>query len=165
MQVSSVVTIFELMVRTLPLAVPVGNCLNVIRGIHSIYPLTVPTTVLLFVFRVCALFNNNKFVVVFFSLSWLAVLASSFTLPIGAQAVAIGNTNYCASGAGKPFTRVVTFVPFVHETLVFFATSWAFMRRSYVDVNVKNGVKVMILGRHLPAFSKSILHDGQAYYL
>jgi len=86
-------------------------------------------------------------------------------LPIGAQAVAIGDTDFCFSGPGKPFSRAVTFVPIMHETLVFVATSWAFMRRSYVDVNVKNGVSVMILGRHLPAFSKSILHDGQAYYL
>jgi hypothetical protein len=33
------------------------------------------------------------------------------------------------------------------------------------DVNMKNGIKVMVLGKHLPAFSKSILRDGQFYYL
>ena len=129
------------------------------------YPFTVPTTVLLFVVRVCALFDNNRFVVVFFTFSWLAVFATSIMVPVAAEAAAIGDTNYCMILPGKNYMKIITFIPFAHETLVFFASSWAFMRRSYVDLSIKNGINVMILGRHLPAFTKSILHGGQTYFL
>ncbi len=86
-------------------------------------------------------------------------------VPIASEAMAIGATNYCMIRPGEVYMKILTFIPFAHETLVFFASSWAFIRRSYVDVSIKNGIRVMILGRHLPAFSKSILHGGQAYFL
>jgi len=54
---------------------------------------------------------------------------------------------------------------FIHDGLIFMAASWAFMRNSFSDVNVTNSIKVMVFGRNLPAFSKSILQNGQAYFL
>lgn len=130
-----------------------------------LFPLTMPSNTLLFVFRVCALYNDNKYVVAIFSLSWLLVLGLSIAVPIGNTAVNIGTTKYCVFTRRKSSTSLAVFYPFVHETMVFIATSWALLRNSYIDINIKNGFKVVVMGNFLPAFSKSVLHDGQAYYL
>ena len=131
-----------------------------------IFPLTLPITNLLFVFRVRALYSNNKYVVIFSYISWLVVLASSFTVPVSSTAVHIGITNYCVGIKPKPhLISFAIFYPTIHETLVFLLTSWAFLRNSFTDINLSNGFRVMVMGKFLPAFSKSILHNGQGYYL
>jgi hypothetical protein len=146
------------------LAAPINNC-KVSIGMYKLFPLTVPSTTLLFVFRVCALYDYNKYITTFFSLSWLLVLGFTASVPIGNSAVNIGVTKYCVFTRIKFVTPLAMFYPLFHETLVFIATAWAFQRNSYTDINFTNGFKVMLMGKFLPAFSKSLLHDGQAFYL
>ena len=131
---------------------------------ESAYCIRLPLTTLLFVIRVCALYDNNKYVIDFFSMTWLFVLSGSIVSPISSIGVK-GSPKDCVDSRTEVAT-VLSFLPvFVHDGLIFIATSWALMRVSYPDVNVKRGFGVMVFGRHLPAFSKSILRDGQAYYL
>jgi hypothetical protein len=142
-----------------------GNC-GYIREIGFVYTIALPSTLLLFLWRVSALYNNNKFVIAFFSLSWLSVLASVITIAQGNSAFRVGKSNYCAEMKAKKFSALAATIPLVHDTLVFAATSWALMHYSYADITVKHAkVKVMVLGRHLSTFSRSILRDGQVYYL
>ncbi len=135
------------------------------RNIQLIYPFTVPATLLLFVFRISALYDNNKYVIAFFFFSWLGVLGSSILMPIGISGTNIAFTKYCVQNEMKPYVKLSIILPPVNDTLVFFATSWAFFMNVYVETSIKNGFDVMVLGRHLPAFSRSILQNGQAYYL
>jgi hypothetical protein len=132
-----------------------------------VYPLTLPFTLLLFVFRVCALYHNNKYVVGFFSLTWLSVLGSSIALAINVHGIEIAQTGYCIEDKPQLVASLATILPAVHDAFVFWATSWAFAWNSLSpsDNRIKHGFNVMVLGKYLPAFSKSILHDGQAYYL
>ncbi len=130
-----------------------------------IYAVAFPTTILLFVLRVCALYHNQKSIVAFFSLSWISVLVTSILLSIGTRGERIHNTKYCIEIKSTSSSRIAAIIPVVHDTLVFVVTSWAFMRNSYLERNVQNGFAVMVLGKHLPAFSKSILRNGQAYFL
>ena len=115
--------------------------------------------------RVFALYDRNKYVVAFFFITWLSVLGSCIAVPIGAIGFNIGPTKYCHGRKTKIANTLSIFFPFLHDSLIFVATSWALMRNSYADINKKNGFEIMVLGRHLPTFSKSILHDGQFYYL
>ena len=146
------------------LAIPIGDC-SYVRHVNMIFIVAFPTTLLLFVLRLCALYHNQKWVVAFFSLSWISVLCSSIMLSIGTKGVAIRSTNYCLEIKTQSSSRIAAITPVVHDTLVYLATSWAFMRNSYLEPNVQNGVAVMVWGKHLPAFSRSILRNGQAYYL
>jgi hypothetical protein len=125
----------------------------------------VPITILLFVFRVSALYNNNKYVVAFFTLSWLSVFASSVTLPIGAAASNIGTTKYCIQTQLAKYIGINMILTLLNDTMVFFATSAALMKNAYKDVTFQNGFMVVLIGKDLPAFSKNLLRDGQAYYL
>jgi len=53
----------------------------------------------------------------------------------------------------------------INDTLVFLAITWRLFRNSYVPRTLRSGIRIVILGDYLPAFSKVLLKDGQAYYL
>ncbi|KAJ3506390.1 hypothetical protein NLJ89_g6895 [Agrocybe chaxingu] len=143
---------------------PVGHCDN-IRLIQSIFPIAIPMTSLLFFFRVVAMYEWNKYIVVFFSLSWLAVVGGCLTPTQGISGSNIGNTAYCINSRLEPYVSAAVIIPFVNDTLVFIATTVRLMQNTYVDASIKNGVQVMIFGKYLSTFSKAVLQDGQAYYL
>lgn len=146
---------------------PIGNC-EIIHNLTYMYAVALPTTLLLFVLRVSALYNHNKFVIAFFSLSWLCVFASAIAVAIGTIGGSVSfklKTKYCTEVKSKRAMVLSMAIPLVHDTLIFLATSWAFIWYSYTGVSVKNGYKVMVSGKYLSTFSKSMLRDGQAYFL
>ena len=146
------------------LASPIGNC-NLIRYVNFLYPFTLPLGILHFIPRVSAMYLNNKFVVAFFTCSWLGVLAMSILWPFGVQGMKLGPSGYCFEIKLHSTASIHALVLLVHDSLVFLATSWAFIPLSYSTKNAKGMFKVVILGKNLPKFTKSVLRDGQAYYL
>jgi len=145
-------------------AAPIGNC-DYIRRVSFLYSIALPSSALLLVFRVVALYKNNKYVVAFFTLCWIAILALSIVVPMGTTGMQIENTPYCVEFKFKPHAIIGAITPAVHDTLIFLATAWAFVRNSYMETNLKNSYNVVVLGKNLPAFSKSLLRDGQFYIL
>ena len=145
-------------------AAPVDNC-HLIRYVGILYPIAIPLGILPLMVRVFAIYRNNKFVIAFFSITWLSVLGGCVAMPIGSAGRNFGSTKYCYQKLTDPTNALTSFSPFIHDSLIFLATSWAFMRNSYSGLCIKNIFRVAVLGRELPPFSKSILRDGQAYYL
>jgi len=146
------------------LAAPIGNC-DYIRRVSFLYSIALPSSALLLVFRVVALYKDNQYIVAFFALCWIAILALSIVVPMGTTGMQIENTPYCVEIKFKPYAIIGAIIPVVHDTLIFVATAWAFVRNSYMETNLKNSYDVVVLGKNLPAFSKSLLRDGQLYIL
>ncbi|KAF4618686.1 hypothetical protein D9613_009933 [Agrocybe pediades] len=146
------------------LAAPLSHCEN-IHHLQALYPIAIPSTALLFFFRVRAMYEGNRLVVGFFSFMWFAVLAGSITPTIGVNATRIGSTNYCVNLGLAPYVSAACIVPFINDTLTFLATSWKLWQNAHVPQSIHNNVQVMVFGHHLPSFSKALLKDGQAYYL
>ena len=149
---------------SVPLAAPLPNCKYILYT-TLIFPIAIPSTVLLFTLRIYALYHNNIYVLGFFSLSWLFVLACALLVPIGVQGVPIGNTKYCLLEKTPLSATLNALWIFIHDTLIFCATSWIFMKYSHSTVTIQNGIEVLVRGKRLSAFSRSVLLDGQAYYL
>ena len=101
----------------------------------------------------------------FLCMSWLSVLISSVFVQLGVTGYAIANSGYCYEAKTKLAEGLAQLPPFLHDSFVFFATSWALSKNSYSDGGAKGKLRTMFLGKYLPAFSKSFLHNGQAYYL
>ncbi|KAF9553159.1 hypothetical protein CPC08DRAFT_714025 [Agrocybe pediades] len=141
---------------------PVGHC---DFKLEIFFPIIMSSTSLLFFYRIRALYIGNNYVVGLFFALWLCVVASSITPIFAVSGANIGQTKYCQINRLERFVAASVIVPFVNDTLVFVATSWKLMRHSHAETSIKNGIRVMILGRYLPAFSKAMLQDGQAYYL
>ena len=147
------------------LATPISDC-DYIRRVSFLYPVALPFTVLLLVFRVVALYMNSKYAIAFFGLSWLALLGTSIAVSMGVVGMQIGKTPYCVETKSQTHWQLLGVVgPVVHDTLIFLATTWVVIKNSYIETNVKISFHVVVLGKRLLPFYKSLLRDGQLYFL
>ncbi|CAA7262441.1 unnamed protein product [Cyclocybe aegerita] len=153
--------------QTAPHGIP---CAIFDKVVEWLFAAAVPTTSLLFLFRVLAIFGWNKFVCVFFSLMWLCVVAGVVAPTQGLTAENIGPTKYCIHAKAETYIGVAGVVPLVNDTLVFLAISWKLMRNAHInsaDPRLRGNVslRAFLRGDYLPAFSRGLLQDEQIYYL
>jgi len=146
-------------------AIITEHCMKFVMAAHWTYPLAIAGTTLLFFLRVRAVFNRNKFVVAFFAFMWIAVLAGNLTTMWGIVGAKIGSTNYCTITHVEPYIASASVITLVNDTLVFLAITWRLMGHSYVDNSIRTGFRIFAFGEYMPALSKALLQDGQAYYL
>ncbi|KJA13277.1 hypothetical protein HYPSUDRAFT_174115 [Hypholoma sublateritium FD-334 SS-4] len=143
-----------------------GNCVALITIAGSWCPLAFPCSAFLFLLRLRAVYNRDRVIVTIFSILWLGLLASSFFVPLGIQAAHIGPTKYCTIISVKKSAILGHLTPLIYDTLVFVAISWRLCRIACARPSgPQERLKVVLFGRYLPAFTKSILLDGQIYYL
>ena len=129
------------------------------------YTICIPATSLLFLFRVRAVFSGSKYVVWFFSFMWLAVVGAALTVPHAVFAGRLGSTRYCTNRGVKPFTAATIIVSLVNDTLVLVAVTVGFVMNTHRELTLKQGMRTMMYGDYLPAFSRAVLRDNQMYYL
>jgi len=141
------------------------NCMRFLMVAIGTYPVAMAGTTLLFFFRVRAVFNRDKFVVAFFAFTWIAVLVGSLTTIWGVVGAKIGSTNYCMVIHVEPYVASASIVMLVNDTLVFLAITWKLMGNARIDSSIRTGFRILAFGEYMPALSKALLQDGQAYYL
>ena len=128
--------------------------------------MAIPSTTLLFFFRVRAVYRDNKYVVGAFAIMWLGVLAVCINAAREGGASEIGPTKYClpvdVRGASVSASAVI---PFINDVLGFCAVTWRLMKNSQVNPTFKSSLKVIVFGHYLPTFSRALLQDGQIYFL
>ncbi|KAF7373748.1 hypothetical protein MSAN_00586300 [Mycena sanguinolenta] len=129
------------------------------------YAITVPANCLLFFLRARAIFNRNRYLVLFFLVVWLSVLGTAAVLPSGVFASNIGPTPYCLTTSAKSYAGGIGITPLIHDTIVFLAISWRLFENSHVGHGLTENIRAFWTGEYLPRFSKAILKDGQLYYL
>lgn len=104
----------------------------------------------------------------FFFVVWLGVVAGCI---VGAREVANNETSgqnpYCISDPVDMVSVVTSMstVPMANDVLSFIAVTWRIIQNSFVETTFKNGFRVIVFGRYLPAFSRALLKDGQFYFL
>ncbi|KAF8815956.1 hypothetical protein BYT27DRAFT_7128485 [Phlegmacium glaucopus] len=143
----------------------VPSCSVLKKVLAVVTCVAIPSTSLLFFFRTRAVFDRDPWIVGFFAFMWLAVFASCLTPIPGIKVANIGTTNYCMNVQIKTYAPAAAIVPLINDTLVFVSITWRLWCNSSARRTVKDGARVMIFGDYLPAFSKAMLQDGQAYYL
>ncbi|KAG6867430.1 hypothetical protein C0993_002818 [Termitomyces sp. T159_Od127] len=148
--------------RTLAAELP--DCQVLEKIICAFYHITFSSTALLFFLRVRAFFNQNKYIIAFFALLWLAVLGSSLTAATVASAMHLGPTNYCVNAKLKPYASAAPITFAINDTFVFLCISWRLLS-SALGRGRNSSIVSVILGNYLSAFSRALLHDGQVYYL
>ncbi|KAJ3506391.1 hypothetical protein NLJ89_g6894 [Agrocybe chaxingu] len=146
---------------------PIGgeNCSLVNTIISSFVPVAIPGTSLLLFFHVCAIYNKNKYIIMIFGFMWIAVIGGSTTAVIGGSYHSLGPTDYCTNASLPSYASAAAIIPTANDFCLYIAIVWRMLRSSYVDNTVKNGVRMMVFGDYLPALSKALLHNGQAYFL
>jgi hypothetical protein len=143
----------------------VGDCQKLQIAIGITFAISVPSTALLFYFRIKAIFNNNLGISVFFGFLWLATLAGSITVPFAIEGGHIGPTDHCINTAVKPFSSTGIVISTVNDTLVFVFITWRLLSATTYDESLQGRARAFFEGKGLPAFSRAILQGGQQYYM
>lgn len=86
-------------------------------------------------------------------------------IPLGIAGGEIGPTHYCHYTAFRQSTYAGLIGPVVYDTLVFVAISWRLIQVASMEMSCRNTVHILFSRKGLPAFTASILVDGQLYYL
>lgn len=146
-------------------AAPTGNCAHFETITDAFYPVALGCSALLFFFRLRAIYNRDRIVVGCFFILWCGLLACTIFIPAGILGGTIGPTKYCVDEDVPISAYAAIIAPLVHDTLVFIAISWRLLQNASIDGNLKENLQVVMYGKYLPAFSKSLLLDGQRYYL
>jgi hypothetical protein len=115
--------------------------------------------------RTCAVWRWNRFIVVFFTVSWLAVAASTIvTATLSTKTLQV--ETYCtviivdARLIPAPFIVAVA-----NHTLIVIAITYGICKNTLGgDLTFRHGIMLM-LGKSLPMFSRALLHDSQITYM
>ncbi|PPR04829.1 hypothetical protein CVT24_010250 [Panaeolus cyanescens] len=158
-------TLAYLIGTTILLTAPVGSVCSKFRFINILYTFAIPSTSLLFVLRVQAIYRENKAVIAISSALWLCVLAGCITPIFGLDGQTIGITKYCIQSKLEPYVSAAAIAPLVNDTFVFLATTWRLLQNAHGEAGLKGNLQTLFLGRNLPLLSKAMLQDGQVYYL
>ncbi|KAF8898040.1 hypothetical protein CPB84DRAFT_1825539 [Gymnopilus junonius] len=153
--VSRIFTLAYLLYAIIYETTPIGNCEKLSQVGPWLICIAIPSTSLLFFFRVHAMYNRHKYVSGFFFLMWLAVLGGNLTNVPGVAGFNIGLTKHCLNGTLKPYISVGIIMQFVNDSLIGMEE----------EMKLKDVPRVIVFKKNLPAFTKALLWDGQAYYL
>ncbi|PPR07124.1 hypothetical protein CVT24_010602 [Panaeolus cyanescens] len=141
------------------------DCSRFAKIVAIFYPIAVPAASLLFLFRLMAVFSCNIHVILLNAFIWLALLASCILFPFGLYGGPIGQTAYCQISKTKEFIIAPVMISLVYDTVIFFFISWKLMINTHIDHDIRTGVKTLMFGDYLPAFSRTVLQDNQLYYM
>ncbi|KAF9040041.1 hypothetical protein BJ165DRAFT_1351094 [Panaeolus papilionaceus] len=143
------------------------NCGRFQKILSITFAMALPSTSFLFFLRPVdhCIYDRNPIIVGFFTSIWTIVLAASLTPLIGMAGLNIGPTRYCIVSKIDNYVASAALAPLVFDTLVFSAITRRLMGNTHIDYNLRTGLKALLFGDYLPAFSKALLQDGQVYYL
>ncbi|KAJ6507466.1 hypothetical protein DFH09DRAFT_1375008 [Mycena vulgaris] len=161
---SRIATFGFLLASTVFQVANVGNCQAVQVALGCCFAVAVPATASLFVFRIAAVFNANKPIVLFFIIAWLVTLGASILVPFAITGAHIASTSRCISVEVKPFAAAGTIANAVTDTLIFIALSWR-LTLNGMSPGLSGRSRSFIRGQGLPKLSKALLKSGQLYYL
>ncbi len=94
---------------------------------------------------------------------WLGLWSPPlFFVPLGVLGGPLAHTSYCKTAVVARSASVVHLAPLMYDTLVFCSHLLALCHIATIDpVGPRQNMQVLLLGRYLPAFTKSMLLDGQ----
>ncbi|CAA7262414.1 unnamed protein product [Cyclocybe aegerita] len=152
--------------RAFLLTIPVSHCRKLELAIDSFLTICLCLNTLLFYIRVCAVFYNKLYVIIFFGLFWCATVGMACLIPTAMTAVHIGPTRYCVEQIRTHYLIPTYLVFFAYDTLIFAATSYRFYRLYRMEeTSIQGGLRIAFFGASMPAFSKAMLHESQLYYM
>ena len=123
------------------------------------------STAFLMYIRVCAVYNMNKFVVVFFGFTWLITVAGATTTVTAMEAMYIGSTKYCTSMVKSDYLIVMSITDFINDTSILIAI----MYKLGMAGGIRRNPASQLSGARTPTsrlqrFTRVFLQDSQIYY-
>ena len=122
------------------------------------------SALLLMYFRVCAVYNMNRIVVLFFGFTWLGVIGGAATTFAGLEGTYIGPTKYCTTVVKHDYIIAVTVIGLINDALIFLAIMY---KLGMADIRRSTTLQISTVLKptgHLQSFTRVFLQDSQIYY-
>ena len=142
----------------------IHHCNFMIKMGNASFVLSRMSTAFLMYFRMCAVYNMNKFVVFFFGFTWLSVIGGASTTFAGIEPAYNEHTKHCDCMIKHRFVIATSVIDFVNDTLILLAIMYKLgmtgIRRSPAS-QLSSAWKPT---GHLQSFVRAFLQDSQIYY-
>ncbi|KZP15511.1 hypothetical protein FIBSPDRAFT_935096 [Athelia psychrophila] len=140
--------------------VPFSHC-EVVWGITAIITVVAGSaTALLFVIRVCAVYEQSKAVKIFFTIFWLATPVSGILTSIYGRSSHMGSPMCSISGV-QYFVSICLWITAAFDTSVFLAITWRIISYSTA---CKISLWQTFRGAGQPRICRELLQGGQLFY-
>ncbi|KZP09510.1 hypothetical protein FIBSPDRAFT_963905 [Athelia psychrophila] len=139
---------------------PVPHCETIWRITMTISIIAGGSTSLLFVIRVCAVYEQSKAVKLFFGIFWLAIPVASALVAINGHSSHAGLTT-CPIHNIRHFTSLCLWVEAAFNTSIFIAITWRIISYSTA---CKVSPWQSFRGAGLPHICRELLQSGQLFY-
>jgi len=142
----------------------VEHCQALLYIIGGFYVIAIPSTSLLFFFRVRAVYSNSPYITWFFGLVWISLLGLSVCVPLSIDGGHIGPTKRCINTVVRSYGSTPIILNAIYDTLVFLTISFRIVSFTFVGETKGAQIKSFFFGDGLPRMSKGLLQGGQLYY-
>jgi len=119
---------------------------------------------LLMYFRVCAVYDMNRIIVLFFGFTWLGVVVGAATPFVALEGTYIGPTKYCITLIKHDYVIAISVFGFINDTLIFLAIMY---KLGMADIPRRPSSQISIAWKptgRLQTFTRVFLQDNQIYY-
>ena len=134
------------------------------RMLNTCFIFSYAPTALLMYIRVCAVYNMNRLVILFFGFTWLSVIAGVAT-PFGAlEGTHIRPTKYCTTVVKHDYIFAMSVANFINDTLILLAI---ISKLGMEDIRRSSISQISIAWKptgNLLSFTRVFLQDSQIYY-
>ena len=115
--------------------------------------------------RVCAVYNMNRIIILFFGFTWLSVIAGAATLFGSLEGIYIGPKS-CMTLIKHEYFIAGSACSFINDTLIFLAIMY---KLGMADIRRSTTLHMISTSRkptgHLQSLTRVLLQDSQIYYL
>ena len=132
--------------------------------LQTFFVLSRGSIALLMYFQVCAVYDMNRIIVLFFGFIWLGVVASSATTFGALEGIYIGPTKYCTTMVKHDYIFVVSILGFINDTSIFLAIMY---KLGMADIRRSPTSQISTAWKRtsqLQIFTRVFLQDCQIYY-
>ncbi|THU86646.1 hypothetical protein K435DRAFT_683230, partial [Dendrothele bispora CBS 962.96] len=149
----------------------IKNCKPGCTAAVAFYIISTNSTSLLFLLRVRAVFHGSPLVKKLFLLLWFAVAGTSSLdfLFVKAEHSTTDSKRCIFVHQEVIYSLVAISIALIFDTMVYIAISYRLFKWFTLDENnhrsVRDRAKSLFIGKHLPVLGRSLLRDGQFYYL
>ncbi|KAF8898060.1 hypothetical protein CPB84DRAFT_1180389 [Gymnopilus junonius] len=111
----------------------VADCENAFKMATWLSCAAMSSTSLLFIFRLHAIYGNDKKLHYFFSFMWLAALGASLIGVLDVDYTNVGHAKHCFSGTVKPYASMCNRITLLNDSFISTAISFRLMQVSLLD--------------------------------
>ena len=144
---------------------PIADCGAFQRAVFVSSALASPSTSMLFLFRIYGVFSSYKWIRLIFTMIWVALLATTWTIPFGGTAMHIGPTEFCIQTGFKSWSRLPFVVNTANDTLIYLSISCYLFWLSHTLGPWTVHITAFFKGTGMPRLMSVLLASGQEYYL